>query len=258
MEPFSEYPSVKAIKRAIDAKQCTINGRVELFSTHRVRTGDRVEIMLSVAKSDLRAPILFEDAELIAYDKPAGKTSESFEGYFLVHRLDKETSGVILFAKTPQMRDLLIALFSSRKMDKEYLAICDGKIAQKKWVCDDFLGKKAAYEGGSLYGKVPKEKGKRAITHFELLTSCETASYVRAKPITGRTHQVRVHLKERGHPILGDWQYGKQFKSLLHPKRHLLHAHQLSFTHPLTKEKLKICAPLPKDFLEAQKVLFSA
>ncbi|NGX38506.1 MAG: Ribosomal large subunit pseudouridine synthase C [Chlamydiae bacterium] len=255
---LSAYPSVKAIKRAIDAKQCKINGRVEFFSTHRLRTGDLVEIVLEVAKPNLSAPVLFEDSELILFDKPAGKTSESFEGFFLVHRLDKETSGVILFAKTPEMRDLLISLFSKRKVDKEYLAICDGKMVQEKWVCDDFLGKKAAYQGGSLYGKVPKEKGKRAVTHFELLRACETASYVLAKPITGRTHQVRVHLRDRGHPVLGDWQYGKQFKCPLHPKRHLLHARLLFFVHPTTGKKLEIRAPLSKDFLEAQKMLFGA
>ena len=233
---LKDYPSVKAIKRAIDAKQCKINDHVEYFSTHRVKNGDRIEIALEVAKVDSRVPILFEDETIILFNKPPGKTSESFENLFLVHRLDKDTSGVILFAKSESIQKKLIAQFASRQIKKEYLAICDGKVEHPQWKVDNYLGKKVQYQGGVLIGRIPKEKGKKATTCFERLKVGESASLVLAKPTTGRTHQVRVHLKDRGHPVLGDWQYGKQFKCDLHPPRQMLHALKISFTHPVSEK----------------------
>lgn len=252
---LTNYPSVKAIKRAIDAKQCKINRRVETFSTHKVKSGDEIEIVLEVAKPKLASEVLYEDEVLIIYNKPPGKTSESFQEYFLVHRLDKDTSGVILFAKTEAMRDLLMELFAKRQVEKLYLALCDGKVLQEKWKVDNFLEKKASYDGGCLYGSTTKNKGKRAISLFQRLKTCATATLVQVKIHTGRTHQIRVHLKEKGHPILGDWQYGKRFQCSYHPPRQMLHALQISFLHPVTGEKLTIKAPLLSDFEEAEKAL---
>lgn len=254
-----EYPSVKAIKRAIDGKKCKINGRVEFFSTHRVRGADEIEILLGEKKTEvLPMSTLFEDEELIVLNKPPGKTSESFESYYLVHRLDKETSGAMLFAKTAPMQKLLEDLFFKREVEKEYLAICEGDIALEMWKIDNYLEKKASYQGGSLWGATSQKRGKRAVTFFQKIKSCDTASLVLARPITGRTHQIRVHLKDKGHPVLGDWQYAKTFKCSLHPPRHLLHAHKLSFLHPKTQERVEIQAPHYKDFLEVQKNLFGA
>lgn len=252
---LAEYPSVKAIKRAIDAKQCKINRRVETFSTHPVKGGDEVEIKLEVAKSAQASVVLYEDETLIVYNKLPGKTSESFHEHFPVHRLDKDTSGAILFAKTEAMRDLLIDLFAKRQIEKLYLAICDGKVIQEKWKVDNFLEKKASYEGGSIYGSTTRDKGKRAISEFQRLKTCLTASLIQVQIHTGRTHQVRVHLKEKGHPILGDWQYGRDFQCPVQPPRQMLHALQISFIHPITGERLTIKAPLLQDFLDTEKAL---
>jgi len=251
---LKEYPSVKAIKRAIDAKQCKINRRVETFSTHPLQAHDEIEIKLAVSNPELPLEVLYEDESLIAYNKPPGKTSESFTEYFLVHRLDKETSGVILLAKTESVRDLLIDLFANRQLEKHYLAICDGRVSKQTWKVDNFLEKKAQYEGGSLYGST-KKGGKRAISLFEKLKCCSTASLLQVQIQTGRTHQIRVHLNENGHPILGDWQYGHHFQCPYQPQRQMLHAWKIAFTHPVTQEKILIQAPHFSDFLEAEKML---
>lgn len=252
---LKDYPSVKAIKRAIDAKQCKINRRVETFSTHPLKVNDVIEIVLEVNKPQIALEVLYEDESLILFNKPPGKTSESFTDYFLVHRLDKDTSGVFLLAKTKEIGDLLIDQFAKRQIEKIYLAICDGKVLQEKWKVDNYLEKKAAYEGGCLYGSTTKEKGKRAISEFLRLKTCATASLVQVQIHTGRTHQIRVHLKERGNPILGDWQYGRYFNCQYSAPRQLLHAFEISFNHPITGERMKFQAPLPKDLLDAEKSL---
>ena len=252
---LEKYPSVKAIKRAIDDKKVKINGRVEYFSTHPVNIGDVIEICFHPKKEKPASVVIYEDDELIVFNKASGRTSESFEDYFLVHRLDKETSGVFLMAKTLEMQEGLKQLFKDRLVEKTYVALCDGQIKRKEWIVDNYLGKKATYQGGVLYGKVAKEKGKRAVTHFECIQNGKQAALVLAKPITGRTHQIRVHLKGMGHPVLGDWQYSRHFVCPYHPPRLLLHAKKISFIHPKKKEKLEIEAAEPEDFLETQKIL---
>lgn len=251
-----DYPSVKAIKRAIDNKRCVVDGRVEWFSTYRVREGERISIDLDGDQPHFALSCLYEDEFCIAFNKPPGRVSESLP-YLLVHRLDKETSGVLLLAKTRQAQKALTDLFRKRQVAKEYLAICDGKITLDRWRVDNYLGKKASYQGGALYGRVPtKEKGKRAITTFETLKRGKTATLVLARPQTGRTHQIRVHLRQGGHPILGDWQYSRSFRCPLRPKRQMLHAWRLVLDHPLSGRSVRIEAPLLEDFSHVQKSLF--
>jgi len=255
---LDRFPSVKAIKRAIDNKQCTVNGKVEWFSTYRVKGGDVVEIKLAPPKKLLAPKTLYEDEHLLLINKPPGRVSESFSSYLLVHRLDKETSGVFLLAKTESMQEKLIALFRGRKLKKNYLAICEGVIEKQTWKVDNFLGKVGGYQGGVLFGETGREKGKRAVTFFKVLKKGKGASLVRAEPITGRTHQIRVHLKMIGHPVLGDFQYAKKFSCSYQPPRLMLHARSLAFRHPETGEELKIEAPLLSDFLFTEKKLFGA
>lgn len=255
-DTLTQYPSVKAIKRAIEGGECTINDRVETFSTHRVKVGDEIVLTFREKAETFPLEILFEDEHLILYNKPPKRASEDISKHFLVHRLDKDTSGVILFAKTKKMQDLLTDLFRKREVEKIYLAICDGKIEKGEWTVDNFLERKASYQGGALYGAA--KKGKRAITHFTLIKTSDTASLIQASPHTGRTHQIRVHLKEEGHPVLGDYQYGKHFCCKEKTPRLMLHASEISFVHPITKKEVRVSAPLLADFLAAKKKLFSA
>lgn len=249
--------SVKAIKRAIDGKHCTVNGRVEFFSTYRVRKGEIVEIEVPETIKKVIPEVLYEDEEMIAYNKPSGLSSEKLPRGKLVHRLDKDTTGVILLAKKEISYAALIEQFAKREVEKKYLLICDGVIKQKKWKCDDYLSKKAVYQGGVIYDRAKEKKeGKRAITVFECKKIGKKASLLEAYPITGRTHQLRVQCKLMGHPILGDWQYASRFVCPYRPERFLLHAHQITFFHPKTKQKMVLIAPIPEDFLQAEKILF--
>lgn len=251
------YPSVKAIKKAIDQKRCTVNEKVEWFSTYRVHVGDRIEISFEEKEAIPKTAILYEEKEWLAVSKPAGIKTESFsENYLLVHRLDKETSGVLLLAKTKEAQTSLTDLFRKREIVKEYLAICDGNIAHDKWMVENELGVKVRYQGGVLYGRVQKGRGKEAITFFETLKRAKMATLVLARPKTGRTHQIRVHLKEGGHPILGDWQYSSKFRCPIRPSRQMLHALRLQFLKEGKKVVLE--APVPNDFFMMQKKLFGA
>lgn len=245
---FKDAPSVKAIKRAIDSKHCRVNGRVETFSTFRLQAGDEVEIELCAAQPALTFSVLYEDAALLIIDKPAGMLSEakSFP-YPPVHRLDKETSGVLILVKTKGAEEAMKALFAERHVQKTYLALVDGVVAASKGKLVTKLHKKHAYQGQSIWGS--GTKGLEAITFWEKQSSGREATLLACRPVTGRTHQLRVHLSELGHPILGDTQYGKRFRCPLHCHRHMLHAWKLSFPHPLSGEPLEVTAPIPQDFL---------
>ncbi len=264
-EKLGEGLSVKAIKKAIHAKQCTVNKRIESFATYLVAEGDRIEFMpLDPSLPKALLSFVFEDAYFAVVEKPVGLVCEekSFQktlghSWYLVHRLDKETSGLLLVAKTKEAKEAALSLFSQRKIQKNYVALVDGKLEEKEGVIENFLGKKGAYQGQTFYGAV-KEGGSRAITHFYCLKRSKEASLVLCDLKTGRTHQIRVHFAEKGHPLLGDSQYAqKTFRCSYRPHRHLLHATKLSFIHPFTHKKIDLESSLPADFQEAMRVLFT-
>lgn len=241
--------SVKALKRSIDQKRCKVNGRVETFSTHPLAAGDTVEIVIFQEEAKRLLPLLlWEDEVLTAYDKPAGVVSEQkkFPGQ-LVHRLDKETSGVLLVAKNSPILEKMIGLFKNRQVRKEYLAIVDGLVYEKEKTIISKLAPRHRFQGQVIYAS--NSFGKKAITYWELQGRGEKTSLLLCKPVTGRTHQLRVHLKEAGHPILGDYHYAKTFHSPLEVRRHMLHALRIAFPHPLTGENVEITAPPPPDFI---------
>ena len=250
---YPDAPSVKALKRAIDNKQCSINGRVETFSTHKVKAGDEIGLQLSVVKS-IKPEKIWEDDVLIAYNKPAGVVSEpkNFKGH-LVHRLDKETSGIILVAKTKEILDKMIELFRQKKVIKKYLAIVDGVVQKSHGTIVSNLAPQHRYQGQTIYGS--SQKGQHAETRYVQVRRGPKATLLECYPITGRTHQLRVHFKEAGHPIVGDYQYARHFKCGYKAPRHLLHAAEISFTHPLTQKTITLAAPMPDDFEQALKAL---
>lgn len=264
--------SVKLLKRAIDYKRCLVNGKVQRISTSKLREGDLVEIDLSELK-ELKAsrtftcPILYEDDHLLVVNKPDGLVCEDarlnallpqYQGkLLLIHRLDKETSGALMLAKSAQDKEAFIELFRAKSVTKIYEAIVDGKVEATDGKLQSYLTKKASIAGQSLWGSSRRgKKQELALTFWKRLKVGKSATLLRCQPITGRTHQLRVHLSEMGHPILGDFQYGKHFTCQLKPKRHLLHAYILQFIHPITEKEIEIKAPLPQDFIEFTKKLF--
>lgn len=264
-ENCSAAPSVKAIKRAIDGKLCSVNNHIETFSSFALEEGDIVVLKeIAFEKKEggkLKIPILFEDKELLIVAKPAGlicdpKSIQSVFGQVeLIHRLDKETSGVLILAKTRLAKEKMVACFKERTIAKLYLAIVDGAIVKDEGKIDNFLGKKLKLEGQTVYGSVEEKKGQRAITHWKCLNRGKSASIVCCEPYTGRTHQLRVHLSAMGHPILGDIQYAKKFICHYRPCRNLLHAYSVAFKHPTTGKQIKVIAPIPQDFKQALEAL---
>ncbi|HVU27544.1 MAG TPA: RluA family pseudouridine synthase [Verrucomicrobiae bacterium] len=213
-------------------------------------------------------PILFEDRSVMAIDKPRGwmlvphswqKTSRNLMAAiessiragdfwarsrglkFLknVHRLDADTSGILLFAKSFGAVETISDLFESRKMEKTYLAVVTGEPKEKEWLCQFKLAPDEKRIGRM---KVDFRNGKNAETFFKILETRGKFSLVECKPITGRTHQIRVHLAQSGLPIVGDELYGK----IGHALSLGLRAVRLEFQNPFTKKRVDIHAPTDK------------
>jgi 23S rRNA-/tRNA-specific pseudouridylate synthase len=246
--------SLKQSKQLLAENRCRVNGRLERFGATLLGCGDKVELLLPQvpAKKAFSQEILYSDDYFVALNKPAGITAEShsfFAPLIPTHRLDKETTGVWLFAKAKQGASAIEELFRQRAMEKEYLALVDGHPKANSGYIDNFLVKQKSYQGQTVW-TVSHSEGLKAITawHVEKRFAKEY-SLIRCLPKTGRMHQIRVHLASIGHPILGDWHYSKKFTAQIQAPRCLLHASSLAFMHPFTKECVSITAPLPEDFL---------
>lgn len=254
--------SLAKVKQALEMNRCLINGTIERFASTKVRPGDSVSFLAykqQATHTFEQERVLFEDDHLLAYNKPAGLTSEAsgiqalFPDYQLIHRLDRDTTGAMLFAKTPEVHQSVSALFKKREVKKEYLAVVDRVPKIRSGVVENSLGKKGWYDGQTIWGEV--QKGAYAKTEWTLEKPLKRSALLRCFPLTGRTHQIRVHLNSIGHPILGDAQYSRSFSCPYLPTRTLLHSSVVSFTHPVTNEPLMVKAPLPTDFLKALKEL---
>lgn len=272
-EKCGKYHSVKLLKRAIDAKRCSVNGRVERLANVKLERADLVELDLSkmselTAHQTFTCTPLYEDADLLVLNKPAGLICEdprlnallpTYGGkLLLIHRLDKETSGALLLAKSPKAKASMIDLFKNKEIIKIYLALVDGRVSQKAGKIESYLVRKQKISGQNIWGSNKQGRAhERAITFWKRQHVADEVSLLLCQLITGRTHQLRVHLSEMGHPILGDFQYGKKFTCHFRPKRHLLHAYILRFQHPWTQKEIEIKAPLPRDFVEVYELYFN-
>lgn len=208
--------------------------------------------------------ILYEDDWLVAIDKPAGLLSIQ-DGYqvdhpnlrhilqqrygqiWVVHRLDRDTSGIILFAKSGDSHKRLNTLFENHQIQKTYHAIVAGK---PQWSCLD-IDYPLRVNGDRRHRTVMDTvHGKPAFTIVKVIDSYETASLVEARPRTGYTHQIRAHLALAGFPLLGDTLYMPKYSIPAYSfERTALHAFSITFTHPFTNSLLTITAPYPDDFM---------
>jgi 23S rRNA pseudouridine1911/1915/1917 synthase len=222
-------------------------------------------------------PVLFEDENLIILDKPAplltipdrfnhAETNlaallrSKFNDIFVVHRLDRETSGVILFAKNAESHRKLCAAFEDRLVRKKYLAIVNGTPKETKGIIELSIDEHPSKKGTMIISK----KGKESVTEFSVLESLGNFSLVEAVPFTGRTHQIRVHLHAIGHPLAVDPVYGtrkelylseikRKFKTAKETEeqplvsRCTLHSCSLTFPHPVSGEMITVESPLPRD-----------
>ncbi len=262
--------SARHLKRAMDAGRCQLNGKSERFGATLVGKGDRInfhdlkERSLSLVEG-AGPRFIYLDEFLVIYDKPAGIAStdvgllaavqKRLPEAQLIHRLDRDTTGALVFAKMPEVGEAMVSLFKKRKVQKTYLALVDGIPSRSAGVVQNYLGKLSEYHGQAIWGSVAKERGLVACTRWEVEKTGREASVLLCYPETGRTHQIRVHLSGLGHPILGDYQYGRTFHCPYRPERILLHAYALAFEHPITKETIDVSAPPPQDFQSAVKTL---
>ncbi len=263
------YP-LAVVKKAIDRCAVHVNSRTECFSSYKVAYDDKIDVDIELfdeLSKDAPKPtfgVLFEDEQLVVFDKPAHMESsieevnKLFPGTLLVHRLDKETSGVMILAKTELAQNYFNELFRKREVKKEYLAICIGEMKSERGAIDNSLQKIASYDGQNLWGIAPHGRGLRAQTQYQRLKWGGRLTLVRCQPKTGRTHQIRVHLKHIGYPILGDRQYAKEAQTKYTATRQMLHAKSISFIHPVTGELIRASAAIPEDFLAATEIIDNA
>lgn len=251
------------IRKAIVAGGVYINRKRVRIASRQLFPGAVVEIYLAAENKPVvsfsldQIAILYEDKQLLAVNKPAGLPAvptlddarnslsailgQKYKYLGIHHRLDRDTSGVVLFTKDKSVNKGIADQFQEKKIEKTYYAICEGNPPSKSWRQESNIDRIAKKK--NLYGSV-ESGGKEAITEFKVLSSSNNLHLVEVTPLTGRTHQIRVHLKDSHCPIAGDKTYGSR-----RSHRTLLHARKLSIQHPLTRKKLTITAPFPEDFL---------
>ncbi len=234
---------------------------------------------------DIPLAIVFEDDHLLVLDKPAGLVVHPAAGNLdrtlvnallhhcagklsgiggvarpgIVHRIDKDTSGLLVVAKTDVAHEGLAKQFAAHSIDRRYLAIVTGVPKTSGGIVDAPLARSATNR--KKIAIVEGNRGKRAVTHWRRLDALKEAALVECRLETGRTHQVRVHMASIGHPLLGDPVYGRSGKT--HGKllkelgfqRQALHAAELGFTHPVTKHRLSFSSPMPPDMQELMQQL---
>ncbi|PCI95761.1 hypothetical protein COB11_01210 [Candidatus Aerophobetes bacterium] len=262
--------SNKAIKRMIDAKQCRVNETVEKFASYKVRGSDKIELVTydqSTKENDpesTKIKVLFEDDHLIVINKPIALTclSSNFEArldlspLYRVHRLDRDTTGAMILAKTKKAKLGIEQLFRKREVHKLYHALCIGIFNQKVLEIENYLAPVCEYDGGKIFKSVPEEKGRFAKSIFRIKETKGDYAFVHCKTITSVTHQIRVHAYENQMPVVGDFQYARNQKFHSFAKRPMLHAYNLEFIHPITSEKITITAPYAEDFRNAKETIF--
>ncbi|EGL15482.1 MULTISPECIES: RluA family pseudouridine synthase [unclassified Paenibacillus] len=272
----------------------TVNGKREYINI-KVNSGDVIEIRMQEEESedilpqDLPLEILYEDEHLLIVNKESGMIVHPTHGHYLntvanaavhhwkergenvrfrpVHRLDQETSGVLAIAKNPYVHQQISEQMIAHSITKEYLAIVHGTVVEDRGTIDAPIDR----DPEQPHVRIVTPSGYRAVTHYETVRRYDGITLVRLMLETGRTHQIRVHMKHLGHPLLGDKMYGPDFaagadcadgvpgapsavpspavdgEAVPALARQALHAYRLGFVHPGTRERVEFTAPLPAD-----------
>ena len=255
----------------------TVNGRMTK-EHHKIRTGDSIKLVIPPPVATALIPeaipldILYEDADLLVINKPAGLVVHPAAGHSsgtlvnallhhcgslaaiggeqrpgIVHRLDRDTSGIMVVAKSDRALTGLMNQFKQRTIHKNYVALVWGRPSPARGTIKTLIGR---HRADRKKMSAQPTTGRAAVTHYELSEHFRDISLVRIRLETGRTHQIRVHMAHRGFPVVGDAKYGSRSgRSLpVSVARQMLHAETLAFTHPVTGEPLTFTASLPADF----------
>ena len=294
---YSDY-SRSVIQKVIDAQAVLVNG-LPVKASYKVREGDVIRLWLpelsddAAAAEDIPLEVVYEDDAFTVINKPAGMVTHPAKGHWsgtlvnalqfhydtlstvagenrpgIVHRLDRDTTGLLLVAKDDNAHRKLAAQFEQRTIQKEYLALVSGVPSRDR----DYIEKPIGFHPTvreKMAIRLIQDGAKEAVTFYEVVERFRGFALVRCKPRTGRTHQIRVHLAHIGHPILADKAYSgrdrfttadllgtlptDQDEVLL--ARQALHAHTLNLTHPLTGLPLSFTVPLPADMDRTLRLL---
>ncbi|WP_248931116.1 RluA family pseudouridine synthase [Paenibacillus hamazuiensis] len=261
----------------------TVNG-VRQYINVKVKAGDLVELRMQEEQSDdilpqdLPLSILYEDDHLLIVNKAAGMIVHPTHGHYVgtianavvyhwqqtgvhcrfrpIHRLDQETSGVLAIAKNPFVHQQVSEQMQAGTVEKEYLALVRGMVEQDSGTVDEPIDR----DPEQPHVRIVTPSGYPSVTHFWVERRFAKATLVRLKLETGRTHQIRVHMKHLGHPLIGDKMYGGAAEpegeaSELMMERHALHACRLAFTHPATRQRVEFTAGLPEDMQQCLNLL---
>jgi len=275
------------VQKLIKQGLVTVDGRIEKVS-YKIKGGDHIELIIpdepenKLIPEDIPLDIIWEDEHIVIVNKPPNMVVYPAAGHKrgtllnalvarykrlasigaplragVVHRLDKDTSGVIVIARSDIAYLNLTRQFKEREVEKHYLALLYGDVKNNSGEISKAIGR--AYTDRKRMS-IRTKKGKEAITYFEVVKRFKSATLAKIRIITGRTHQIRVHFASLGNPVLGDKIYGKKTSIKFAQKtitfnRQMLHAHSLRFKHPVSKQFMEFTAPLPDDMQKAIKEL---
>lgn len=274
-EVMTDLPSRSFLKKLINSKKVLVNNECVKASYH-VELGDQVTVDFStddlpkqrVDPEDKPLDIFYEDAVLAVIAKPIDLTVHPLPGHTqgtlvnillhhfkslsdingdfrpgIVHRLDKETSGLMVIAKNNQAHQRLVWQFQKHQVQKQYIALVQGHIEYQEGEIEAPIGQSRKFHDHRVVN-FEDEQAKNAHTIYKVVRRLDSATLVRLFPTTGRTHQLRLHMKHLGHPILGDAKYGSKQRF----DRLALHAQGLSFVHPIVRERMAFVTKMPAMF----------
>ncbi len=268
-----------SVKQLLSQRRVTVNAGIQTRHDTPLKPGDMINILQGRGNMELRHPklrVIYEDNALIIVEKKNGlltvpynpKSSEMtaysiLKAYVrkqsnrntvhVVHRLDRETSGVLVFAKSAELQEYMRTYWKQLVTRRTYVALVEGHLEQKEGTITSWLTEDS--HTAMVYSSQTDNGGQKAVTHYKLIKTATIGEGDQAIPIslvelnleTGRTNQIRVHMQSIGHPVMGDRKYGhgNEFSPI---DRLCLHARTLEFIHPMTERKVRFEAPLPKEF----------
>ena len=266
------------IQKIIDGGYVEITGKKNTKSGNKLKGTETIVVnlpedeTLDLIPEDIPLEIIYEDSDIVIINKAPNMVVHPAHGNYngtlvnallyhikdlstingvirpgIVHRLDKDTSGVIVVAKHDEAHTTLSDMFKEKTLEKTYVCIAKGIFKDKSGRIETLIGRDPRDRKKMA---VVTENGKIAISNYEVLDESKNYSLVKVRIETGRTHQIRVHMKSLNHPILGDATYGNSTDGI---DRQMLHAYRLKFTHPISKKEMVVTAPIPEDFKRATK-----
>jgi 23S rRNA pseudouridine1911/1915/1917 synthase len=260
-------------KRHVSSGKVFVDGACVTEIDHRLEVGQRVELKMAAPRPrdpEREGVLVFDDPHIVVIDKPQGVNSVPYEDretgtamdlvrgawrrmgkpatsvpLHVIHRIDRATSGLLAFAKSKRAEVGMAAQLRAHTMERLYVCVAHGKVATRT-----IESNLVADRGDGMRGSTPDPtRGKRAVTHVTVRESLRGATLCEVRLETGKTHQIRIHLSELGHPLVGEPVYIRDYRGKpIDSPRLLLHAATLGFEHPITGEHVSLSAPLPPDF----------